>query len=99
MLGHLCALYDRGVFEAARLMSNLIFQLAVPRRMNTPLLAQLGWLHGLRVVVDAGVRAHTAPAGRRAGGGRGTRSRPGSTASGTRARAGAHSGAGPRRMA
>ena len=32
MLGHLCALYDRGVFEAGRLMSNLLFQLAVKQR-------------------------------------------------------------------
>jgi hypothetical protein len=42
MLGHLCALYDRGVFEAGRLMSNLLFQLAVIRKgTNTPLLRQI----------------------------------------------------------
>lgn len=53
MLGHLCALYDRGVFEAGRLMSNLLFQLAVARKStNTPLLKQVGFLDTLRVVVD-----------------------------------------------
>lgn len=53
MLGHLCALYDRGVFEAGRLMSNLIFQLAVTRKQtNTPLLQQIGVLDTFQVVVD-----------------------------------------------
>lgn len=43
MLGHLCGLYDRGVFEAGRLMSNLLFQLAVTRKStNTPLLVSGG---------------------------------------------------------
>lgn len=32
MLGHLCALYDLGVFESGRLMSNLLFQLVVKRK-------------------------------------------------------------------
>ncbi len=31
MLGHLSALYDCGVFEADRLMSNLLFQLMTRR--------------------------------------------------------------------
>jgi len=35
MLGHLCALYDRGVFEAGRLMSNLLFQLAIRKRPSS----------------------------------------------------------------
>lgn len=53
MLGHLCALYDRGVFEAGRLMSNLIFQLAVTRKQtNTPLLQQIGVSDTFQVVVD-----------------------------------------------
>jgi hypothetical protein len=50
---NLCALYDRGVFEAGRLMSNLIFQLAVTRKQtNTPLLQQIGIPHTFQVVVD-----------------------------------------------
>ena len=53
MLGHLCALYDRSVFEAGRLMSNLLFQLAVSRKStNVPLLKQIGVTDALRVVVD-----------------------------------------------
>lgn len=52
MLGHLCALYDRGVFEAGRLMSNLLFQLAVKRKRNTPLLEQAGVLDTFRIIVD-----------------------------------------------
>jgi hypothetical protein len=52
MLGHLCALYDRGIFEAARLMSNLLFQLSIERRgTNIPLLAQVG-LSDLPIVID-----------------------------------------------
>jgi hypothetical protein len=53
MLGHLCALYDRGVFEAGRLMSNLLFQLAVKRKQtNTPLLEQARIPDTFRIVVD-----------------------------------------------
>jgi hypothetical protein len=52
MLGHLCALYDRGVFEAGRLMSNLLFQLAVKRKRNTPLLEQAGVLDSFQIIVD-----------------------------------------------
>jgi hypothetical protein len=53
MLGHLCALYDRGVFEAGRLMSNLIFQLAVKRKQtNTPLIEQVGISEDFQVTVD-----------------------------------------------
>jgi hypothetical protein len=53
MLGHLCALYDRGLFEAGRLMSNLIFQLVVKRKStNTPLIEQVGLWDSFRVVVD-----------------------------------------------
>lgn len=52
MLGHLCALYDRGVFEAGRLMSNLLFQLAVKRKRNTPLLEQAGALDAFQIIVD-----------------------------------------------
>jgi hypothetical protein len=53
MLGHLCALYDRGVFEAGRLMSNLLFQLAVKRKpTNTPLIEQVGLWEKLQVIVD-----------------------------------------------
>lgn len=53
MLGHLCALYDRGVFEAGRLMSNLLFQLAVKRKQtNKPLLEQVGIADSLRIIVD-----------------------------------------------
>lgn len=52
MLGHLCALYDRGVFEAGRLMSNLLFQLVVKRKRNTPLLEQAGVLDSFRIIVD-----------------------------------------------
>lgn len=53
MLGHLCALYDRGVFEAGRLMSNLLFQLAVKKtKTNTPLLEQVGVPDTFRIVVD-----------------------------------------------
>lgn len=52
MLGHLCALYDRGVFEAGRLMSNLLFQLAVKQRSNTPLLEQVGYFDSLKIIVD-----------------------------------------------
>lgn len=53
MLGHLCALYDSGVFEAARLMSNLLFQLVVKRNLtNTPLIEQLGLRDSFRVMVD-----------------------------------------------
>jgi hypothetical protein len=56
MLGHLCALYDQGVFEAARLMSNLLFQLAVQRKpTNTPLIEQVGLWDPLRVLVDSGI--------------------------------------------
>lgn len=54
MLGHLCALYDRGVFEAGRLMSNLLFQLAVTRKgTNTALLRQISVPDTFRIVVDA----------------------------------------------
>ena len=54
MLGHLCALYDRGVFEAGRLMSNLLFQLAVRRKQtNIPLLEQVGVPDTFRIVVDS----------------------------------------------
>lgn len=52
MLGHLCALYDRGVFEAGRLMSNLLFQLAVKRKRNTPLLEQAGAVDAFQIIVD-----------------------------------------------
>jgi hypothetical protein len=53
MLGHLCALYDRGVFEAGRLMSNLIFQLVVKRKQtNSPLIEQVGIPQAFRVMVD-----------------------------------------------
>jgi transcriptional regulator with XRE-family HTH domain len=52
MLGHLCALFDRGVFESGRLMSNLIYQLAVKRRNNSPLLERIVDLDRFRVVVD-----------------------------------------------
>lgn len=52
MLGHLCALYDRGVFEAGRLMSNLLFQLVVKRKRNTPLLEQAGVLDTCQIIVD-----------------------------------------------
>jgi hypothetical protein len=52
MLGHLCALYDRGVFEAARLMSNLLFQLAVERPTNIPLIHQVG-LREMPIIVDS----------------------------------------------
>jgi hypothetical protein len=53
MLGHLCALYDRGVFEAGRLMSNLLFQLAVIRKgTNTPLLRQIAISDTFRITVD-----------------------------------------------
>lgn len=53
MLGHLCALYDRGVFESGRLMSNLLFQLAVTRKQtNTPLLQQIGIADTFHVIVD-----------------------------------------------
>jgi hypothetical protein len=53
MLGHLCALYDRRVFEAGRLMSNLLFQLAVKRRStNTPLMEQVSIPDSFRVIVD-----------------------------------------------
>jgi hypothetical protein len=56
MLGHLCALYDRGVFEAGRLMSNLLFQLAVTRKQtNTPLLQQIGVSDSFRITVDTAV--------------------------------------------
>lgn len=56
MLGHLCALYDGGVWEAGRLMSNLLFQLALRRPRNTPLLAQIGLHDSLRVMVDKRAR-------------------------------------------
>jgi hypothetical protein len=53
MLGHLCALYDRGVFGAGRLMSNLLFQLAVTRKQtNMPLLQQIGVPDTFRIAVD-----------------------------------------------
>lgn len=52
MLGHLCALYDSGVFEAGRLMSNLLFQLSIKRKSNTPLLAQTNMIESFRVTVD-----------------------------------------------
>jgi hypothetical protein len=53
MLGHLCALYDRGVFEAGRLMSNLSFQLTVKRKStNMPLLEQIDIPDSFRVIVD-----------------------------------------------
>jgi hypothetical protein len=53
MLGHLCALYDRGVFESGRLMSNLLFQLAVTRKQtNTPLLRQIGIADTFHIAVD-----------------------------------------------
>jgi len=58
MLGHLCGLYDRGVFEAGRLMSNLLFQLAVKRKQtNTPLLQQICIQDGFRVIVDTATRS------------------------------------------
>ena len=54
MLGHLCALYDQGVFEAGRLMSNLLFQLAVKRKStNTPLMEQVEIKDTFRVMVDS----------------------------------------------
>jgi hypothetical protein len=54
MLGHLCALYDRGVFEAGRLMANLLFQLGVTRKgTNTPLLRQISVPDTFQIVVDA----------------------------------------------
>lgn len=56
MLGHLCALYDRGVWEAGRLMSNLLFQLALRRPRNTPLLAQVGMYDTVRIIVDQAAR-------------------------------------------
>lgn len=53
MLGHLCALYDRGVSESGRLMSNLLFQLAVTRKQtNTPLLRQIGIADTFHIAVD-----------------------------------------------
>lgn len=53
MLGHLCGLYDRGVFEAGRLMSNLLFQLAVTRKQtNTPLLEQIGIPDTFKIAID-----------------------------------------------
>jgi hypothetical protein len=55
MLGHLCALYDRGVFEASRLMSNLLYQLAVRRRNNRPLIDQVVEVAHFRVTVDRSV--------------------------------------------
>ncbi|WP_158702962.1 hypothetical protein [Allosphingosinicella vermicomposti] len=51
MLGHLVALYDRGVFESARLMSNLICQIAVKKANNLPLLSQVG-VEGIKIIVD-----------------------------------------------
>lgn len=63
MLGHLCALYDRGVFEAGRLMSNLLFQLAVKRRQtNTPLLEQAGIPDTFRIIVDEKTLGSNLPA-------------------------------------
>lgn len=56
MLGHLCALYDRGIYEAGRLMSNLLFQLAVKRKSNTPLLEQVGVYDNFRLIVTTGTR-------------------------------------------
>src|SRR4029077_13505842 len=56
MLAHLCALYDSGVFEAARLKSNLVSQLAVARRQNVPLLAQVGLLDDARIVIEEATR-------------------------------------------
>jgi len=62
MLGHLCALYDRGVFEAWRLMSNLLFQLAVKRRStNTPLMKQVGIADSFRVIVDTATLGSNLP--------------------------------------
>lgn len=64
MLGHLCALYDRGVFEAGRLMSNLLFQLAVKRKQtNTPLLEQAGIPDDFRVIVDVETLGSSMPSG------------------------------------
>jgi hypothetical protein len=56
MLAHLCALYDSGVVEAARLMSNIASQLAVARRQNVPLLAQVGLLDDARIVIEEATR-------------------------------------------
>lgn len=64
MLGHLCALYDRGVFESGRLMSNLLFQLAVKRKQtNTPLLDQAGVPDTFRVIVDSTLLGSNLPSG------------------------------------
>lgn len=52
MLGHLIALYDRGIFEAARLMSNLVHQLAVTRGQNVSLIKQIGAADAFSIVVD-----------------------------------------------
>jgi hypothetical protein len=64
MLGHLCALYDRGVFQAGRLMSTLLFQLAIQRRStNIPLLKQIGVFDSLRVSVDFRALSKNLPSG------------------------------------
>lgn len=63
MLGHLCALYDKGVFEAGRLMSNLLFQLAVKRgSTNVPLIEQVGLWSSIRITVDRTVIGSNIPA-------------------------------------
>lgn len=64
MLGHLCALYDRGVFQAGRLMSTLLFQLAILRRStNIPLLKQVGVFDSLRIVVDSSAQGKNLSSG------------------------------------
>lgn len=55
MLGHLCSLYDQGIFEAGRLMSNLLYQLVIQGRNNRPLLDQVGYFGQLRITVDEAV--------------------------------------------
>ena len=61
MLGHLCSLYDRGIFESARLMSNLLHQLAVKRKSNSPLLEQIG-ADNIMIVVDVETLSSKLPA-------------------------------------
>jgi len=62
MLGHLCGLYDRGVYEAGRLMANLVFQLVIERRKNAPLLKQIGHFDRLRIVIDSSTLSTEMPA-------------------------------------